>query len=275
MRRAFCACVAILLVAVAPASAQVDYHPTPPPEVSAASTAWYRDREPIPFAGHLYYPAGPVVFFDGERMVPSGRYRGVPLYEDMLLEPFSAIFVPIGGRQMQPYVRRRAAGVTPPGGFGAETRPYYPDLGGTAAAGRGAGAAARPGGRQSGQQRQSPTVELAPRFPSSPAASSPRGSALAGPPYWAGQAPLASPESAPWSGPVESVPPPERNLGIWIDYDGHRWHGNGEAVRLAGSDLIAIGEYDGFPVFAATPSNPPVIYIPSVPGMVAPYELVR
>ena len=59
------------------------------------------------FAGSLYYPAGPVVFFNGDVMVRTGYYYGVPLYADTTIEPYSIVLVPIGRGQMQPYERLR------------------------------------------------------------------------------------------------------------------------------------------------------------------------
>lgn len=284
LRRATLAGLAVLCCTAVPSVAQVVYQPTPAPQVSAASTEWYRDRQPIPFAGYLYYPAGPVVFFNGDRMVPTGSYRGVPLYADTLLEAYSVIFVPIGGLEMQPYERRRAGdsagteGSQPPsfpvepgnptGAVSAGMRPYYPDRAGTGVAGlpsEGEPLAGGTGqsGREGGYDRRA-GLQPGRRGESRPRSSFAWGPASAGPA-----------QAAFWSGPVESVRPPERNLGIWISYGGHRWHGAGEAIRLAGSGLISIGDYDGFPVFALTRANPRVIYIPSITGVVAPYELVR
>ena len=40
-------------------------------------------------------------------MVRSGFSRGVPLYSRTTIEPYSVVFVPIGGGMMQPYERRR------------------------------------------------------------------------------------------------------------------------------------------------------------------------
>src|SRR4051812_44614487 len=65
-------------------------------------------REPIPYAGEFYYPAGAVTFFNGDQMVRTGYYNGLPLYVDATLEPYSVIYVPIGRGQVQPYERRRS-----------------------------------------------------------------------------------------------------------------------------------------------------------------------
>ncbi len=90
------------LVATA-ALAQVDYQPTPPPRTSATNRAWYRNGDPIPFAGGLYYPAGPNVYFNANTMVPTADYDGVTLYADTTLEPYSVVFVPIGDKLLRPY----------------------------------------------------------------------------------------------------------------------------------------------------------------------------
>src|SRR5687767_13734692 len=101
--RSMCA-VAVLLVALAaPAAAQIQSRPTDPPLVTAVNESWYQLREPVQFAGELYYPAGPAVFFNGNVMVRTGHYNGVPLYADTTVEPFSVVLVRIGRGVMQPY----------------------------------------------------------------------------------------------------------------------------------------------------------------------------
>ena len=89
-------------------NAQVYLLPAEPPQVTAASAPWKINGEPVFYAGDFYYAAGPTVFFDGNVMVRSGSYRGVPLYADSTLQPYSVIFVPIGGKVMRPYERKRA-----------------------------------------------------------------------------------------------------------------------------------------------------------------------
>ena len=86
--------VALALLLAAPAAAQVQSRPTDPPIVTAENESWYRLGEPLQFAGDLYYRAGPTVFFDGNTMVRTGYYNGVPLYADTTLEPYSVVFVP-------------------------------------------------------------------------------------------------------------------------------------------------------------------------------------
>ena len=96
-----------LALAAAPAAAQV----LDPADRSAASVggreAWYQLREPIQYAGELYYPAGAAIFFNGNSMVRTGHYNGVPLYADATRDPYSVVYVPIGRGQLQPYERLR------------------------------------------------------------------------------------------------------------------------------------------------------------------------
>ena len=47
------------------------------------------------------------MFFNGNTMVRTGHYNGVPLYADATLEPYSIVYVPIGRGLMQPYERPR------------------------------------------------------------------------------------------------------------------------------------------------------------------------
>jgi len=89
------------------AAAQIQTRPTDPPLVTAANDSWYILGEPVQFAGELYYRAGATVFFNGNTMVRTGHYNGVPLYADTTVEPFSVVLVPISRGVLQPYERPR------------------------------------------------------------------------------------------------------------------------------------------------------------------------
>jgi len=118
--------VRVLVLAVmlpAPSTAQVSVRPTPDPNVSAANTAWVQRGDPIFYAGSLYYPAGATVFFDGNVMNRIGTYEGVPLYHDATLGPYEVIYVPIGGKLLRPYERKREGGLA--GTVGSRT-PSFP-----------------------------------------------------------------------------------------------------------------------------------------------------
>jgi hypothetical protein len=97
----------LLALTAAPAMGQMISRPTEAPLVSAANESWYQLREPILYAGEAYYPAGTAVFFNGNQMVRTGHFNGVPVYADATRDPYSVIYVPIGGGQLQPYERRR------------------------------------------------------------------------------------------------------------------------------------------------------------------------
>src|SRR5690349_6526773 len=114
--------ILVLLVA-APALAQVQSRPTDPPLVTAANESWFVLGEPISAAGDLYYPAGARVFFNGNTMVRSGHYNGVPIYTDTTVEPYSVILVPATSGQMQPYERRRYGAMA---GTTASRTPSFP-----------------------------------------------------------------------------------------------------------------------------------------------------
>jgi len=114
--------LALLLIAATPAFAQVNSRPTDPPIVTAENESWYRQAEPLQFAGDLYYPAGARVFFNGNTMVRTGHYNGVPVYADTTLEPYSIVFVPISRGVMQPYERPRSGDLEPKEGGRDESR---------------------------------------------------------------------------------------------------------------------------------------------------------
>src|SRR5258706_11328140 len=107
MRQVSASLLLLTLVAAAPALAQVQSCPTDAPIVTADNESWYVAREPIQFAGNIYYPAGAAVFFNGNKMARSGHYNGVPLYSDTTIEPYSVIYVPVSRGLMQPYERLR------------------------------------------------------------------------------------------------------------------------------------------------------------------------
>src|SRR5919106_5082221 len=118
--------VAVLVAFALPAAAQIQSRPTDPPLVTAANESWYILGEPVQFAGDLFTLTGPPVFFNGNTMVRSGHYNGVPLYTDTTIEPFSAVLVPVNRGLMQPYTRGRRDGATPLMAAVAPTAPPVP-----------------------------------------------------------------------------------------------------------------------------------------------------
>src|SRR5687767_1676121 len=99
--------LAVLVLSATAVFTQVQSRPTEPPIVTAENDTWYRQREPVQFAGDVYYPAGAAVFFNGNTMVRTGHFNGVPLYADTTLEPYSIVYVPVSRGMMQPYERPR------------------------------------------------------------------------------------------------------------------------------------------------------------------------
>ena len=231
--------------------AQVYLLPAEPPQVTAASTAWQVNGEPVFYAGDYYYPAGPTVFFDGNVMVRSGTYRGVPLYADSTLEPYSVILVPIGGKLLRPYERKRTGELA--GTVGSRT-PSFPTPPGPATA-------AEP----------SVVVPEAER----PTAESER-------PVGTSGSVVPSPARSTLVAPVErrnarttivSIGSgPRTNAGVWIHYRGARWFIAGPAVTYAPERFAPIGEYRGAIVYGDE-KNPSHIYVPSVKdGPLVPYR---
>lgn len=251
--------VAVLVAFVRPAAAQVQSRPTDPPLVTAVNESWYILGEPVQFAGDLYYQAGPPVFFNGNTMVRSGHYNGVPLYTDTTVEPFSVVFVPVSRGLMQPYTRVRRdgapplmAGVSPPPLMAPvpPTAPpmtigaisvYTPEPAPVAAVGRPAPAAVS-------SDRSAPLTEIVGTTGIAPASR---------------QTPI----------PVVSMRRPESNDGVWIMFGGEKWISAGTAVPLVAAEFVRVGEYAGFPVFARRDFTQEVIYLPSRAGLIAPYRL--
>jgi hypothetical protein len=231
----------LILVAGATGAAQVQSRPTDPPLITAANESWYRLREPIQFAGELYYPAGPQVFFNGNTMIRTGHYNGVPLYADTTVEPFSVVLVPVARGLMQPYEKRRRG-----------------DLAGT-----------------TGSRPPSFPVQVVPDVTSLPMAAAPP-TALPLPPGAIGvytpeartSMPVAPVQEVALTtgiasavGPVTTARRPENNDGIWIRFRGERWVHAGPGLSLTG-DFVQVGEYAGEPVYSQ-PDRRDVIYVPT------------
>ena len=124
MRRSTLGLVLSLAVLLpAEGAAQATWYPTQYPRVTAANAPWLYSGDPIYYAGTLYYPRGATTFFDGDVMSRIGTYEGVPLFADATQTPFSVIFVPLGGKMMKPYERKRDGEVA---GTVASRTPWFP-----------------------------------------------------------------------------------------------------------------------------------------------------
>ncbi len=227
--------LALCVLAATAAPAQVNYEPTPLPQTSAVDRTWYRDGDPVPFAGDLYYRTGPTVYFNGNTMVPTGVYDGVTLYADATLEPYSIVFMPVGGKLLQPYVPLRDDYLT--GRIGNPAS--YDTQGGDQP----------PAPPQGGVRRRFPLRDRRTGLPPQP------------------MAPVEEENGML----VETARKPVDNRGIWVMFQGYRWEHAGDAVVLDPAKLTSVGDYSGAPVYADS-HTPYVIYIPWRANLVAPFR---
>ena len=260
----------LLLLTAWSAAAQVQSRPTDPPLVTAASERWFMMREPIDFGGELYYPAGARRYFDGNTMVRSGHYNGVPIYSDTTVEPYSIVLVPATRGVMQPYERLRRNDLA--GTSGSRT-PSFPVRTVTE----------RPGLAMAPVSPTGPPITMGalrvytPEANVTSSATTARAqdaAARATPPLSLDSILTAGPQ--PQHVPIVSLMRPESNDGVWISFKGEKWISAGAAVPLRASEFRAVGEYAGFPVFIRIVNGAiedDMIYLPTRAGLVAPYRL--
>lgn len=262
------AAAALLFIVTAGISAQVNLRPTPPPVVTAENEAWYRGGEPLIYAGTPYYPAGPAIHFIGDEMVRSGFYQGVPLYARTTIEPYSVVFVPVGGGMMQPYERRRSGDLA--GTSGSSVPSFQIEIPSSTPA------------DPAVIQAPAPPVVTSPPVPDA---------SVTLPPQLSEPRPVESREVARPSQPAPRVnsvgtsgrvansrraAPRARSLapnGIFVEYDNARWYSSGPPESPDPQTLNRVGEWHGFPVYAARGSEN-TIYIPIAQGLdaLAPYS---
>jgi hypothetical protein len=235
------AVLVVLIAAATPSisTAQVYLYETPPPQVTAAGADWLVSGEAIFYEGDVYVPSGPDVFFDVNVMARTGVFRTVPLYEDRTLEPHSIVYVPVGWDRMRPYQLIRWGDLA--GTTGSRTpyqllnfiRPYTGDF------------------------IRAYTGDL-PRSECLPLSSTPR---------------LTAPETAYQPTTIESIPPPDGNRGMWVEFAGSRWYTAGPAVTFSADRFTPIGDSRGFAVYRRTGGSPDEIYMTvTANGLVAPYR---
>jgi len=234
--------------------AQAVWQPTAPPIVTAENESWYRAGAPIEWNGNVYYPAGAPQAFDPYVMVRSGSYRGIPLYADATLEPYSIVFVPIASGRMQPYEHLRTGMLADTTG---SRTPSFPPESSAALDVTGGGFVA---------QAPAPPMFARPYdlvssyAPPGPVATSGTTPAVATPPAAGGRS---------VDKPVSTARPPTGINNAWIDYDGHRWVADGKATSRT-SDLKEVGTYRGFPIYANA-NDRSRIYVPSTLELVVPF----
>jgi hypothetical protein len=254
MRARALPCVFVLLLS-ASAQAQVMWQPTPPPLVTAENEPWYHAGAAIEWNGDFYYPAGAPEVFNAYQMVRAGSYRGIPLYTDTTLEPYSIVFVPIGGGRMQPYERPRAGMLANSVGSRAPLLPTQPPGAMTVTPeGYVAQAPAPPtfaraydlGPSPAPPQRISPAVPI---VGTTGNASSQRPAATA----TRGRLPRDANHTA----------------AVYLDYGGRRWVSAGSATALD-ANFTRVGEYHGSPVYQRR-GDSVIIYVPLSPDLVVPF----
>jgi len=252
--------IALALVLIAPliGSAQVQSRPTDPPLVTAEREPWYVQGDPVQFAGNNYYRAGASIFFDGNRMVRTGNFLGIPLYADTTIEPFSLVLVPIGRGLMQPYERPRDKELA---GTVGSRAPSFP-------------VSAAPTGSTQPMAPSPPTSLVPFLLNESPAAADSSGRTRTAAPAAAGDirtAPAAAQQPAATPEEIQAV-----REKVWLEFRGQKWVHAGAAIPLAGSGLVNTGEYAGFPVYVRQDgSSDTRIYLPALADLVTPYELKR
>jgi hypothetical protein len=269
--------VALLTLVPFVTSAQVNYQTTQPPTVSAESEAWFEAQEPIMFAGNVYYPGGARVFFNRNEMVRSGFYRGIPLFTKTTVEPYSLVFVPVSGGQVQPYERRRAGELA---GSVGSTVPSYP-VGTPYQSAQSDPAAGLPQAAGPPTNISAPLMVGTSGTTGSPGIIGTTGDAIA-PVSPVSDRPAADlPTSGSASTPPGRLVSAEKPLGlngVFVDYDGRRWFSSGPAVALDPARLTELGRYRGFRVYADRARPNDTIYIAvaeSADAVVAPYSLRR
>ena len=241
----------LVLLTTAAASAQVQSRPTDAPLVTAEHEAWYMRGDPVQFAGNNYYRAGATIFFDGNKMIRTGNFNGIPLYADTTVEPYSFVLVPIGRGLMQPFERLRDGDLA---GTTGSRAPSFP-------------------------VSALPTASTLPMAATAPTSLVPF---VDEPPIGTNGA-RTTPPLAP---ALDITPPPipqpavtpeqvqSARESVWVAFRGQRWvHVNG-TIPLEGSGLVKSGDYAGFPVYTR-PDNDARIYLPTLAGLVTPYELKR
>jgi hypothetical protein len=253
--------------------AQATWEPTPPPLVTADNETWYRAGAAIEWSGAFYYPAGAPEPFNRFQMVRSGSYRGIPLYIDATLEPYSIVFVPISGGRMQPYERPRTGMLAGTTGSRMSSFPISPP----------AEPSSSMGLTSEGYVVQAPapptfaraydlgsTTGPEPISPAVPVVAGTIGTTSA-------SAITDTTRAAGTSGRVTTVTNqagtaalPKGINGAWLDYNGRRWVSVGSAVALT-TDFTRIGEYKGSPVYHRR-GDSVTIYVPSTGTLVVPFK---
>jgi hypothetical protein len=215
------------------------------------------------------------VFFNRYEMIRSGFYEGVALYTRTTIEPFSMVFVPVGGGLMQPYERRRAGDIA---GTAGSTTPAFPIVTpaeeATDRSPELLPQAAAPPMRvatsigDTSRELTHMTPGTGPGFhaaPRAPVATNGTASATA----------LATAATPP--GPLRSALPPTGLNAIFINYEDRQWFSSGPVVEFSSTRFVRVKDYRGFPVYSE-PGKDGRVYVAlkaSGDGLLTPYSVRR
>jgi hypothetical protein len=248
--------IAVMLLALqATGATQVTMRRTPEPIVTAENESWYLAGDAITYAGNIYYPTGPNVFFNPNEMVRSGDYQGVPLYVRTTFEPYSLVYVPLPGRVMKPYERRRSGDMA---GTVGSTLPSFPV------------SHTPEEDDQALRQAAAPPTQIPQSFPD----------VIGRPPDFTSSpapAPAATTGTTRPPGPMVSARKPEGLDGIFIEFLDRRWFVSGHAQELDPALFTRIGEYEGFAVYRKG-EDQKTIYVAvskTARELIAPYSARR
>jgi hypothetical protein len=219
----------------------------PQPEVTAGQSEWLRSGEPIIVEGLIYYPTQATRLWDPSVMVQTSVYRGVPIYADVTIQPFSRVYVPVTRSLMTEYERKRQgllAGTT-----GSRT-PHFPvDV-----------------ASDTVLERELQDARLALLANATGTA----GESVPQPTSTVGTAPVVV---RPRPTRMESIPAPAGRNGVWLEFGGARWYSDGDAVPFSADRFEPIGDYRGFPVYREKRGRSDTIWVSALKdGPIAPYK---
>jgi len=240
-------CLAVLFPKTG--NAQVSHFRSPLPEVTAANADWQINSSPIAVDGVVYYPTRGFREFDGQVMAQVSVLDGVPIYADTTLEPYSELYVPVGGTRMRAYERRRDGELA---STSASRVPSFPIIVGTEPApGQRIDetAAAAGGDRRVGYGAFDTARGIGAQFVGN-AADRFGGTAAYDPgPTPATAATNTKDREAATRSMTRSIPRPGANNGIWLEFDNARWYAVGPAAAFSPDRFEPLGQYRGFPVY--------------------------
>lgn len=257
--------ILIALLFTTSAYAQMQSRPTDPPLVNASAESWYQLREPMLLGADAYYHAGAAVFFNGNVMVRTGHYNGVPLYADATMEPYSVLYLPIGRGLMQPYERKRQG---PLAGMAGSRLSGFPlrllgDPGAIVTA-TATAPTQLPFTAGAIVSYTPETISFSPAPPSLPLP-------VSAAPVVVATAVDVAPPPVFVAKVILSPTRPENNDGVWLLFDNARWVSSGRAEPRT-DGFTQVGVLGAYPVLRRTGDASDQIFIPTRDGLVAPYR---